>query len=820
MNNEKIRLNIMISTPQTEEVLNFNGQEFVFGRNADVTVFINDPNFSRSHFKINYLNKKLSIVDLGSSNGTYINGTKIQANSLTFIHPEDVISVLNSTTEIKIIKFAVIENEAQETDEGGDLDLTQFSKKIFDAASLKVEQMLATAQSEAEEIILKAHEKIEKDHSDALKKSQKIIQDNQLEADRKIEAYLIENREAINKKADLEKKMKIEELNTFYQNEHENILKKASLEKATLIEEHNHKKVELEKELEDVSFVITTRKEELENIEKVFNDRAEKMAAELEAKLHDKKNAIRQLEIEFEEKKNDQLQTLEVQIENKKFELNNQVEEIEKKLASSQKDFSELYENYKVKKEEQIQTIEALTRTKEQRVAEIKNLEDDYKIKKAQGDERMNSDSAYISTLALDLEKAKKTKNEMDGVLLKQKEELASLQKTSGDLKSSLKTDEELLKARKQNLQKIDAEIQKKNSERETIQSETAQLNTDLSAVRKKLQISHQESVRLEEENKSKITILKNEFLQNKAALQEEMHKLKEAEEKRLQDLTLQELNQINKIKQDSLRIVLDLEDSITKEICMGSSKVFASTIGVDKFREVGPAFEKSVRDSLKKGVLKLLQNELSPADPSNEKSITIKKQKMWKSFGYGVASSAVVLGAVFFMYERMRYENDPIRKQLEAQALEAKRVPARKFTPTKTAKLGATFVDSVIYTEGFHELYAQENFRSDLMKKGSNYLYKKWQIDEEKSIQSYAMIFSLIDTLKARTEKIDPDFEKRDIDKMIALEKETMGKLEKILGNEVRLEAALKFQTRFYQDYLAGGGVVNAPAEVTYPGE
>lgn len=88
-------------------------------------------------------------------------------------------------------------------------------------------------------------------------------------------------------------------------------------------------------------------------------------------------------------------------------------------------------------------------------------------------------------------------------------------------------------------------------------------------------------------------------------------------------------------------------------------------------------------------------------------------------------------------------------------------------------------------------------------MKEGSVYMYKQWKIDEEKSIQSYSMILSLIDVLHEKSGKIDPDYEKRDIGKMSAMEKDTMKKLEKILGNEVRLEAALKFQARYYEDYV-----------------
>jgi hypothetical protein len=277
------------------------------------------------------------------------------------------------------------------------------------------------------------------------------------------------------------------------------------------------------------------------------------------------------------------------------------------------------------------------------------------------------------------------------------------------------------------------------------------------------------------------------------------MRKLKDAEEKRLQEITRQELNQINKIKEDSLRLILDLEDSITKELTMSTSKVFATTIGMEKFREISTEFEKSVRTSLQNGVLKLLKNELTPIDANKGKKLSTNKTIL--PFVYGVILSAVFFIGGPLLYKYIQNQNDPIKNQLELQA-KAEVAPVKKFIPLKTSKLGDTIVDCVIYTENYVENVSKEQFRSELMKQGSVYLFKQWQIEEEKSIQAFSMIFSLIDTLKNRTEKIDPDFEKRDIDKMVLLEKETLKKLETILGNEVRLEAAIKFYNRFYQDF------------------
>ena len=280
------------------------------------------------------------------------------------------------------------------------------------------------------------------------------------------------------------------------------------------------------------------------------------------------------------------------------------------------------------------------------------------------------------------------------------------------------------------------------------------------------------------------------------------MLKLKIVEEERLQNLTRHELNQINKIKADSLRIVLDLEDSITKELSNATSKVFATTIGLEKFREIAPEFENSVRTSLKTGVLKLLKDDLNPIDPLKNKTLS-NAQRSWRPLLVGMGISAIVFGGIPMIFRQVQRQNDPTWLQKEADARQAALPIIKKFIVQKRDKLGESFVESIIYTDNFYETITQEKFRSGLMKEGSVYMFKQWNIKEEKSIQSFSMILSLLDNLNDKSDKIDPDFEKRDIKKMEDLEKETMKKLESILGNAVRLEAALKFQNRFYDDYV-----------------
>ena len=53
------------------------------GRHPDSAVFLDDITVSRHHAEIRWLDDEYWIIDAGSLNGTYVNGTPVQALPLT-----------------------------------------------------------------------------------------------------------------------------------------------------------------------------------------------------------------------------------------------------------------------------------------------------------------------------------------------------------------------------------------------------------------------------------------------------------------------------------------------------------------------------------------------------------------------------------------------------------------------------------------------------------------------------------------------------------------------------------------------------------------
>ncbi len=81
--------------------------EFVVGRSQDASIVVHDDGISRLHFKILVKDNQASIEDLGSTNGTYVNGTKVKQQAL---HDKDTIQISSQT----IMTFSYVSDlEAQ-----------------------------------------------------------------------------------------------------------------------------------------------------------------------------------------------------------------------------------------------------------------------------------------------------------------------------------------------------------------------------------------------------------------------------------------------------------------------------------------------------------------------------------------------------------------------------------------------------------------------------------------------------------------------------------------------------------------------------------
>jgi len=81
---------VMRSGPNSGKVYPLEGPEIIVGRDAGNAVTINDAEVSRKHAKLSLHGSAYTIQDLGSTNGTFINGQRITSTQV--LNPGDTVS--------------------------------------------------------------------------------------------------------------------------------------------------------------------------------------------------------------------------------------------------------------------------------------------------------------------------------------------------------------------------------------------------------------------------------------------------------------------------------------------------------------------------------------------------------------------------------------------------------------------------------------------------------------------------------------------------------------------------------------------------------
>ena len=77
MNHQYHHLLVFVEGPSTGKTFALEGDEIFIGREPSNTLQIDSPGVSRKHARLNLKNQQHWLEDLGSSNGTFINGERI-----------------------------------------------------------------------------------------------------------------------------------------------------------------------------------------------------------------------------------------------------------------------------------------------------------------------------------------------------------------------------------------------------------------------------------------------------------------------------------------------------------------------------------------------------------------------------------------------------------------------------------------------------------------------------------------------------------------------------------------------------------------------
>lgn len=95
---------IRISFPNTadDEVLKLEGNVWTAGRDSDCEISIDSPHVSRKHFEVTRTDEGFFVTDLGSSNGTKLNGQTITPHEPTRLDSGDELRIMNIILSFEI----------------------------------------------------------------------------------------------------------------------------------------------------------------------------------------------------------------------------------------------------------------------------------------------------------------------------------------------------------------------------------------------------------------------------------------------------------------------------------------------------------------------------------------------------------------------------------------------------------------------------------------------------------------------------------------------------------------------------------------------
>lgn len=101
LHQKKPAIDILGGPAMGQQILLEEG-EGIWGRAQDVQVFIEDETISRHHFKIKVQDKVATLEDLGSTNGTYVNGHRVKVHVL---QPNDKIQI----SSVTVLRFSYVD---------------------------------------------------------------------------------------------------------------------------------------------------------------------------------------------------------------------------------------------------------------------------------------------------------------------------------------------------------------------------------------------------------------------------------------------------------------------------------------------------------------------------------------------------------------------------------------------------------------------------------------------------------------------------------------------------------------------------------------
>lgn len=747
------------------------------GRSLDCDLSLNDTNISRVHLVVSRRWNQIWIEDKNSSNGTYINGTRIVQGTPVNVVPSDRIQlgrseyILNVDLELEepvpepepepapSYQPAPVEDEADAPLEATVAmpapNMAPFqAEKILHEAKRKAAQIILEGETQAEKRVQVIYQKAREAQAQAEIFYQARMAEAHKEADAILTDFQKQGQSLLHEARSMAQELR-EEVDSYVQS----LRQKAKKDAEEIVSEGTLAAEKMKDEA--LASGRELARQESQELLKTTREEADRILDFSKLQIEETQARIRS---DLEKSQ----QEIQLSLQNAKEDAERMLEESRAQIRESEAVLREESERIRNENKDLIQTAkdeaEQMIQTAEQKVAEITAVSDEKQT-------ILNELLENVAARTAELQKAT--------------EDLNKTRTDNADLLSQVDKGQVLLKE----LQTSHADLEKQKASLEaslkSLQEKQAHLTMDVHDIESK------KAHLFKEYDAQKI------FLNEK--LEKEKSQMARSEEERLEELRLEMSKKMQKMERDLLDDVIRKKSSMVKEIHAAIEKEVVMLMEPEKWRNISQSVEAHITEAIEGKVATLSQSSMTekPVDLMKKR----KNEKMrWVTMG-------LAMGAIGYFVSQI-VVNKVIRDQTPMQTMvsnEAKKrqdeLEKRRFNPAQADEIKDTYTDAVIYTRNYLDIYTDAQFQQKLYKAASAYLLKTWRVDEDKSIQVISASNALVKELAEKRTKIHPDFIKEGIEKMRELENQTLTRMKTTLGSEVRLESYRRFEKNFYME-------------------
>lgn len=436
------------------------------------------------------------------------------------------------------------------------------------------------------------------------------------------------------------------------------------------------------------------------------------------------------------------------------------------------------------KKEKEI--IDKARRAMEERLAQFDyDLSRQAEDRKAQINEELRETIAKVDNLKVEAEELMRERSTEQTRLLEAERAIEQQKMMLRQLNLDIDKSTRALQDVTQTLVGLRNEAQALEKERITSRESLRKLQDELRAADMKVKSTEHD--------------VQTQMLNIRAKFEEDKARVLKEEQRRLEEMKLETTRRVRELEKELLSEIETKKDRMGREIML-LIETFSKQ-QADKGLDLG---------KLHGALAKLLNEQVvmmakDPAAATKQASlVTLRRWEKARMMALGCAFGATILAGVQH-FGQVDIDMSPLQNQI-VSAIEQRKIDLekRKFSPPQTNEYKATYVDNVVYTTNFSNLYQSDDFQDAFLQQLAPYMLRTWRLDEDKVIQLMSMTTALVKALNDKKDNIHPDFVPQSIEKMRAFEKESLGKMVALLGSQVRLESFRKFEAQFYARYSA----------------